>query len=756
MLNDILVFSVAQKLDHATRKAWKLKTGDNSNIPSYEALDKFLDTRIRALEEISPANASKSPRAPKVTSANATASGLSCPLCHAAHFINKCSQFLRKTPSQRLDVIVKAKRCVNCLSAKHAVQACPSQYSCRTCQSKHHSMLHVDSASSSTASAVALNNETSSSVLSSSIVATSVAALCSSLTIAARPQVLLATARVTVGAPSGRTLTVRALLDQGSEVTLITERLAQALRMRRIRQPLSISAVGGTDAGTCQYAAQLEIAPINRAAPVLTTTASILRSLTKYSPYKANSSYDWSYLGELSLADPNPISAEPIEILIGADLYSELLLGGVRKGAPGQPIAQQTIFGWVLSGPTSEMSIQSRAIAVQHCVSSDALDQELRRFWEIEEAPRQALFSPEEQQCEEHFVSAHSRGADGRYIVRLPFRRGPPIDIGESRCTAERFLRGLHRRFRLNSALREAYTEFMSEYKTLGHMQEVRGDQITSQEVYIPHHPVIRDSSVTTRLRVVFNASSLTTNSTSLNQHLLTGPKLQADLSAVLLRWRQFRYVYAADITKMYRQINVDPRDIDYQRILWSGSSSEPARAYQLTTVTYGTACAPFLALRVIRQLAHDEGSPFPLVAAVLQQNTYVDDVLFGADDIPLLREVRRQVCALLRRGQFELRKWASNSAQLLSDIAGADHGLACDKMLQSDEHLKILGISWSPSSDTFQFNVTLPHFEKTTKRSILSTIARLFDPLGWSTPVTVVAKIFLQQLWLLKASWDD
>ncbi|XP_029160141.1 uncharacterized protein LOC114932141 [Nylanderia fulva] len=719
MLSDMLVFSVTQKLDHATRKAWKLKTGDDPNIPSYEALDRFLDTRIRALKEISPANASKFSRVPKVTSANATASGLSCPLCRAAHFINKCPQFLRRTPSQRLEVILKAKRCVNCLSAKHAVQTCPSQYSCRTCQSKHHSMLHVDSASSSTASVVSLKNETSSSVSSDSIAITSATALCSQRT--------------------------------GSEITFITERLAQTLRMRRIRQPLSISAVGGMNAGTCQFAAKIRIAPINQAAPVLTTTASILRSLTKYSPYKANYSYDWSYINNLNLADPNPTSADPIEILIGADLYGELLLSGVRKGAPGQPIAQQTIFGWVLSGPISELSMQSRAITVQHCANSEALDQELRRFWEIEETPRQALLSPEEQQCEEHFTATHSRSADGRYTVRLPFKRGSPIDIGDSRHTAERFLRGLHRRFLLHSDLRAAYAELMHDYESLGHMNEVKSDQGASQEVYLPHHPVIRDSSVTTRLRVVFNASSLTTNSTSLNNYLLTGPQLQADLSAVILRWRQFRYVYAADITKMYRQIVMDPRDIDYQRILWSGAPSEPARAYQLTTVTYGTACAPFLALRVIRQLAQDEGSSFPLAAIVLQ-NTYVGDVLFGADDIPLLRQVREQVCALLRRGRFELRKWA----QLLSDIASADHGLVCDKMLQTDDHLKILGIRWNPSSDAFQFNVTLPHSEQTTKRSILSTIARLFDPLGWSTPVTVVAKIFLQKLWLLKIGWDD
>ncbi|XP_029157227.1 uncharacterized protein LOC114929730 [Nylanderia fulva] len=751
MLSDILVHCVSQKLDHATRKAWRLKTGEDPQIPLFEALDRFLEMRVRALEELSPSKAEKM-RGQKVSSASATVSKLACPLCQAAHFLSKCPQFLKKTPSQRSELIKSAHRCINCLSSKHAVQACPSKYSCRICQNRHHSMLHSDSTSSS-------SNPNSTTVLNATSDKKendSVTALFSTSTVTARKNVLLATARVAVFSPSGRTLNVRALLDQGSEITFITERLAQNLKLQRVRLPLSISAVGGVDAGTCRFAAQVKIAPINSNSPVLTTTASILKVLTKYSPSKAFSLCDWSYLQDLALADPTPVSAESIDLIIGADLYPELLLDGIRKGTSGQPIAQRTIFGWVLSGPTSDAGAPHRSVTVQHCASADNLDRELRCFWEVEEVPRRALLSPEEQQCEQHFAQTHSRDADGRYVVRLPFRRGPPIDIGESRFIAERSLSSLHRRFRSNAVLKSEYVDFLREYEALGHMRQIPDSVLSAQHVYIPHHPVIRDSSLTTRLRVVFNASSRTTNSTSLNDHLHAGPKLQTELPAVILRWRQFRYVYAADIAKMYRQIRVDSRDIDFQRILWSAGCSDTGQSYQLTTVTYGTACAPFLALRVIQQLVTDEGSSFPLAAPVLHENIYVDDVLFGADDIPLLKQTRDQVCALLGRGRFELRKWSSNSAALLNDIEVDNHGLACDRTLRIDEHLRILGISWSPSSDMFHFTVThIPSVSKT-KRSILSYVAKLFDPMGWCTPVTIAAKIFMQQLWQLKLNWDD
>lgn len=341
-------------------------------------------------------------------------------------------------------------------------------------------------------------------------------------------------------------------------------------------------------------------------------------------------------------------------------------------------------------------------------------------------------------------------------MVRLPFKRGPPLEIGESHSIAEKFLKNLHRRFYAKSQLKSDYTEFLNDYERLGHMRKVDKTALSSQCVYLPHHPVIRESSLTTQLRVVFNTSSRTSNATSLNDHLLTGPKLQTDLTAVILRWCQFRYIYSADIAKMYQQILVDPRDLNYQRILWSERDTEQAQAYQLLTVTYGTASAPFLALRVLKQLVKDEGGAFPLAMSVLEDHIYVDDVLFGADDVPLLRQIRNQVCALLQQGQFNLRKWSSNTLKLLSDIDNENHGLACSKALQTDEQVKILGISWSPSLDVFQFRVEFPTQTPNTKRSILSIVAKMFDPLGWSTPVTIVAKIFLQQLWQIKLDWDD
>ncbi|XP_024873811.1 uncharacterized protein LOC112455843, partial [Temnothorax curvispinosus] len=138
-------------------------------------------------------------------------------------------------------------------------------------------------------------------------------------------------------------------------------------------------------------------------------------------------------------------------------------------------------------------------------------------------------------------------------------------------------------------------------------------DPPDGQVYYIPHHAVIREHSSTTRLRVVFNASHPTSNGLSLNDHLMVGRKLQPELSFIILRWRQYRFVFTDDIAKMYRQILVHPSDVEYQRILWRPTPTSPLIAYLLLTVTYGNANAPNAALRVVEQVAKDEGAECPL-----------------------------------------------------------------------------------------------------------------------------------------------
>ncbi|XP_011261119.3 uncharacterized protein LOC105254264 [Camponotus floridanus] len=573
ILNDILVYFVSLKLDPATRRAWKLKTGSESTSPNYEDLINFISSRALAIEELSSSEGNKCRQT--VKSNNATLSNQSpdqCKLCKKPHYISRCQQFLNNSSNQRRELVKNSNRCFNCLGIKHSAQECKSKNTCRTCQKMHHSLLHIDSTSSIDTSATQSNalsvNNTVDAPETSKAVAMS--AVCSSAPVSS---VLPVTAKVMVRSLDGRVCEARVLIDQGSEVTFISEKLARILRLNRKRILAQISAVGGVDADTCRYSAIIELVPRGKPKPVFTTVAYILKALTKYAPLLSASVADWRHLNSLTLADDDPTGSSPIDIIIDADIYGHVILNGIRKGPIGQPITQRFHFGWILSGPAQNRNAVAHTINVFHC----SLEHDLRQFWEIEEIPRSKILSPAEEQS-------------------------------------------LKRRLDTNPDINSEYSAFLEEYEHLNHMQKVQPPiKPQSQMVYLPQHPVIRATSSTTRLRVVFNASSLTTNGTSLNSHLEIGSKLQTEITSILLRWRQHKYVYMADIAKMYQQILIDPRDRNYQRIVWYNQDQIAIQDYQLSTVTYGTASAPFLALRVLKQLLTDEGAAFPLAAPIFQ-----------------------------------------------------------------------------------------------------------------------------------------
>lgn len=205
----------------------------------------------------------------------------------------------------------------------------------------------------------------------------------------------------------------------------------------------------------------------------------------------------------------------------------------------------------------------------------------------------------------------------------------------------------------------------------------------------------------------------------------------------------------------MYRQIRVDPKHWPLQRILWKDQDGNEL-VYHLTTVTYGLACAPFLSLRVIQQLIHDEGTRYPLAVLVLRKGRYVDDIFGGTDTLERAQEITNQLTKLCMAGGFKLQKWINNNPSVLNSIQ-TEKWIELSSIRIKDEIIThTLGLSWLPEKDAFKFTAKLITNKVITKRTILSTIARTFDPLGLLSPVTIAAKILIQQLWILKLDWDD
>ncbi|GAB0099938.1 uncharacterized protein DMENIID0001_161430 [Sergentomyia squamirostris] len=322
----------------------------------------------------------------------------------------------------------------------------------------------------------------------------------------------------------------------------------------------------------------------------------------------------------------------------------------------------------------------------------------------------------------------------------------------------------MERKFANNPPLQQEYIEFMRAYQELGHMTPVPDYQGPWNKVcYLPHHAVFKQSSSTTKTRVVFDASCQSTSGVSLNHLLLTGPKIQDDLHAILIRWRKYPIAWTADMEKMFRQIELHADDRNFHRILWREKHQDRIQEYQLNTVTYGTAPATFLAVRAMHQLVKDDGAKFPRASKAILNDFYVDDLLSGAYSINEAKETINEIMALMQLGCFNLRKWCSNSPELLNHIPldlQETQQIEITEDKNSTNTLKPLGILWDPHTDLFQFKISMDRFGPTTdaiiKRKILSDLSSVFDPTGWLAPVILNGKIIMQMLWKEKTDWDE
>ncbi|GFT85210.1 integrase catalytic domain-containing protein [Trichonephila clavipes] len=189
--------------------------------------------------------------------------------------------------------------------------------------------------------------------------------------------------------------------------------------------------------------------------------------------------------------------------------------------------------------------------------------------------------------------------------------------------------------------------------------------------------------------------------------------------------------------------------DASMVRIVWCESEDESPKIYELSTVTYGTVSAPYLAQRTLTQLSMDEEANFPIAASVLRNNLYMDDVLCGATTLEEALVLRQQLKGILKSAGMELHKLCAKHEKLSPDPE-QNYNFA------TLTETKTLGVSWKPNLDCFLIKVKVFLDSLYTKRDVLSTIAKIFDPVGLMAPVNSKAKIFLQRLWRSKLEWND
>nr|CAI5866999.1 unnamed protein product [Callosobruchus analis] len=777
--NLLLTYLIKTKLDTSTAQEWekyvskkqrksqqvvgaRVNSNDQKGSLSWEDMKEFLKERASLLRttEVDCNTDSKGKfkdkkRMSKSFVSNtgdsfvATKSAFSCNYCKQGHSIYSCKAFSKLKAEDRVDFVRQSNLCKVCLLGGHTSRNC-KHGPCRKCRKFHNSLLHEAFYTPKKVEPEVSASEEGELSESSQNLSANLTSLSVSGT-----QVLLSTASVWIKSNDKQMVKARVLLDSGSQASFVTSSLCEKLGIKGRKSELSIFGINNVKALSEQECSiEVKARTSDFTAKV---NCYVLPEITSYTPSFPIRITDLKIPDEIVLADPEFHIPGPVDVLIGGELFWDLIRDGKIALGLNKPVLTETALGWVVAGQVE--CRQPRLVKANVCISVE-LSKQVQRFWEIEEVDNAKPLSDEEKYCERHFKENTRRDVSGKFIVSMPLKQSAET-LGKSYNQALQRFSGLERKFKRNPQLYDYYCQFMREYKDMGHMSLVPRQVLEKEDssiptYYMPHHAVIKAESKTTRLRVVFDASASSSSGLSLNDIQIIGPMIQEELFSIILRFRKHNIVMAADIAKMYRMVLMNPEHRKLQRIIWRENALDEIQVYELSTVTYGQASSSYLATRCLIEIASRCEKTFPQVSDVIRSDFYVDDMLTGAGSLEQAKILANDISSVLEQYGFMLRKWQSNHPDI-ADVVGdktIEHSVV---QIEDAKTTKILGLTWSGCNDKLLYTVHKEQMcSRNTKRSILSSIAKIFDPLGLLAPCVSLAKMIMQSLWVEKCDWDE
>lgn len=778
-LSDFVLMTISlSKLDSQTQRLFE-RSLQKGVIPSYAELSVFVKEQAKIVARTSVStnvkqNASSNSNVHKsfnkvhaFSTKECSYKGgtnksekFSCQMCkNSEHRLYQCAKFLDLPAIQRVKFVNENRLCFNCLLPGHIVTVCTSTGLCYKCKRRHHSVLHINNSFSKSPDNNVIKQDSSSTVSSDNdegkaAIASSSVVLCSAVAkeLEQNYTSLLATVVVQVVSSTGVKHYMRFLIDSASQSHFITYKWCQILKLPISKSCTMVCGIGASEKRVRGYT-QITFSSRFDNTVKYQLQALVLDKITDALPNCSLNSEVYKEFEHLPLADELFDKPGKIDGIIGVELVPHLLLGTSKHREPNFPVAINSPLGYIIMGkaPIGKVTPDNQRSSISCLNSVLHIESLLGRFWELEQVPVVHRASAEDIECERLYKSSTFRRSTGRYVVSLPFKVYPP-NLAESYETAARRFHNLEKRFSKDVTYKKDYCIAIQDYIDKGHMSPTK-DVSLSDGFFIPHHGVVKPSSFSTPLRVVFDASAKSSSGLSLNDVLYTGPKLQKDIFHILINFRLLEVAMIADVRQMYRQIDLCEEHHKYQKLLWRSSEEEAVQIYELTTVSFGISSSPYLALRTVHQLASDECERFPQASEVVFRDIYMDDLISSVENDVLAEELHCQLSGLFKSGGFELVKWATNSSEFSSKIP---EDIRANKMFEfPDEFLAVLGLQWFPKDDTFHFYCRMDD-KKCSKRNILSTVARIWDPLGLLAPVTIYAKLLIKELWILKLDWDD
>ena len=719
-----------------------------------------------------------------------------CAYCKGGHAHHECT--IVKSVEERKQLLRKYGRCFVCARKGHISRDCNSKLTCSICKGKHHVSICYKSDSTNGGQFSRAHNGDCTGWLNSDRASNACLAhtgksggndalpareTVTSPTFHVRTEgrVALQTAQAVVKGANGN-LRVRVLFDAGSHRSFITSKAVRSAGLQVKRQEwIEVCTFGEqTKESGLKGVYDLQVFPFQGGDGVKIEAYGVPTIAQIRNEHIEVRKGEYPHLQGLWFSD---VSRDEevlgVDLLIGADYLWCFQGGRIIRGGVDQPVAVETCLGWVLSGPLKgtrdDMQINVNFVGrVSSRVDNNELEDSARKLWDFE-----TLGIREENEVHEALKDAISFNGK-RYEVGLPWKEGHAPLPSNYRNSFKR-LKGQIERLKSVPENLNAYDAIIKEQAEVGIIERVSELETPDKVHYLPHHAVVRNEAKTTKIRVVYDASSKEgKGGVSLNDCLHVGPALSPLLYDILIRFREKRVALVGDIEKAFLNVEVKFRDRDCLRFLWVNnvdSDQVDPVVYRFCRVVFGVNCSPFLLNATLQYHLDSFAEIDPEFVRIMKRSFYVDDLVTGDKTTQAASEMHDKAKERLALGGFKLRKWLTNSDELREKIQQCelrDGAKLNDKTKSADESYakemlgrkegtkneRVLGLSWDCDEDLFIFELSALAKRSdglaVTKRSILKIAAGMYDPLGIVSPVLVSVKVLFQELCSNKVEWDE
>ncbi|UYV84801.1 hypothetical protein LAZ67_X003569 [Cordylochernes scorpioides] len=649
-----------------------------------------------------------------------SAKEMGCLFCENNHQSKDCITAQSMPFKDKRAKIYEKRCCLKCLKPGHLAKACKRTVQCNICAKGHYVLLCPD---------LPCNRKEKMHV--SEVVQSALAnQQCTR-------DVTLMTLMVNIMGNNGYRR-VRALLDPGSQKSYILESTALEVKLKPVcNVNIAHSLFGGTQTETkchkvykvalCSNLTELDTLREFEFLGQDIICGEIPRTPKGAWLNELKGSRIW--LSDLGRDSPK------IEVLIGSDIYGSLLSGCVKQLENGLT-AIETHLGWTICGPSPRKDEQTDYSSLV-VISMHSRNMLVDYLWDLEtigiKDPRENLTKLEEDKIvHQHFLNTVHQLEDGRFCVGLPWL-GNQEGIPSNRHIAERRLFNTTRKLRVKCIFSE-YDRVFQEWLAEGVIEKVSPEDLNRKCHYLPHHPVFKANSNTTKIRPVFDASCKDKGNLSLNDCLASGPNVIEQIPAILLKFREKAIGVIADIRKAFLQIEI--------------------QVFRHKRVVFGVTCSPYLLGAVILHHLKGVSSEFGALPQKLMECLYIDNCVTSVDTEAELVDLVEKSTEIFAKAKMDLRMWQFGPIHRVKEVYSR---LPPNVDIERSEEASVLGMKWNLLEDTL--NVT-PKFgviiNSLSKRDLLSHTQQIFDPIGFLAPVLLPAKLLIQQAWTVKTDWDE